>query len=213
MPFDTSGKPIFGGELSNLVTLLHPAGAATASGVKIPRSNPLQPPVADRLSALVSGVKAPRIAPWPEPRNGLDALVAALQKVTKPAPALTQTAQGLAAKVIASARSQLGVPYVWGGTAWGKGLDCSGLVQQALARNGIKIGRTTYEQWKEGIAVDRSQLQPGDVVFFHPGKNGPEHEALYIGNGQIIEAPHTGATVRISSLAGRSDYMGARRFS
>jgi cell wall-associated NlpC family hydrolase len=113
---------------------------------------------------------------------------------------------------VQQALSQLGVSYKWGGTNWGKALDCSGLVQGAFAKVGVKIPRVTYDQWKSGKAVGRDQLQPGDAVFFHPGNRGPEHVGMYIGNGQFVEAPYTGAQVRVSNLANRSDYMGARRY-
>lgn len=118
----------------------------------------------------------------------------------------------------------LGTPYSWGGGGPGgpsygigrgantKGFDCSALLQFMYSKLGIPIPRVTYDQWKTGTSVARKDLQPGDAVFFHPGSRGPEHVGIYIGGGRFIEAPYTGSTVRISSLAGRSDYMGARRY-
>jgi cell wall-associated NlpC family hydrolase len=85
-------------------------------------------------------------------------------------------------------------------------------VQYTLAQRGIAVPRTTYDQFKTGTPVAKNALQPGDAVFFEPSKAGPGHEGMYIGNGQFVEAPHTGAVVRISTLAGRKDYVGARRF-
>lgn len=105
----------------------------------------------------------------------------------------------------------LGTPYVWGGTKPGA-FDCSGLLQYVWGKVGVKIPRVTYGQWKAGQPVGKKQLKPGDAVFFHAGAQGPEHVGMYIGGGEFIEAPHTGAVVRISKLAGRVDYLGARRY-
>lgn len=73
--------------------------------------------------------------------------------------------------------------------------DCSGLVQWAYAQAGVHLDRTTYQQINEGIPVPRSQVRPGDLVFPHPG-----HVQLAIGNNLVVEAPHAGASVRVSSL-------------
>lgn len=109
---------------------------------------------------------------------------------------------GAVATVISFAASQIGQPYKWGGTGNG-GWDCSGLTQAAYASIGVKLPRTSYQQLLAGRAVSASQLQPGDLVFPDPG-----HVQLYVGGGQVIEAPHTGAFVRESTLGG---VMTARR--
>lgn len=109
----------------------------------------------------------------------------------------------------------LGTPYVWGGES-PKGFDCSGLLQYVWAKQGVSIPRTTYEQWQAGTPVPKTMLRPGDAVFFTGSdpKNGlPGHVGIYIGGGRFIEAPHTGSVVRISTLAGRKDYVGARRYA
>jgi cell wall-associated NlpC family hydrolase len=108
----------------------------------------------------------------------------------------------------------VGTPYVWGGAKPG-GFDCSGLVQYVNGKVGISVPRTSYAQWDAGTPVKRGQLQPGDAVFFtgsDPSHGKPGHEGMYIGNGKFVEAPHTGAKVQVSLLAGRKDYVGARRF-
>ena len=115
---------------------------------------------------------------------------------------------------IALAEHYLGTPYVWGGESPG-GFDCSGLLQYVWAKMGIRIPRTSQQQFEAGRRVGRGQLRPGDAVFF-VGSDGtraaPGHVGMYIGGGKFIEAPHTGATVRISNLNGYPGYVGARRY-
>jgi len=124
-----------------------------------------------------------------------------------------------AAHAVGLAREYLGTPYVWGGES-AKGFDCSGLLQYVWAKQGVNIPRTTYDQWDAGQAVQPDQLRPGDAVFFHGsdakvenGRTLPGHVGMYIGNGNIIQAPHTGATVEITPLSHMPGYMGARRYA
>jgi cell wall-associated NlpC family hydrolase len=95
---------------------------------------------------------------------------------------------------VRAALSRLGSPYVWGATG-PEVFDCSGLTQWSYARAGIHLDRTTYQQIYDGIPVPRSQVRPGDLVFPSAG-----HVQLAIGNNLVVEAPHAGATVRISPL-------------
>jgi cell wall-associated NlpC family hydrolase len=95
---------------------------------------------------------------------------------------------------VRAALSRLGSPYVWGATGPDR-FDCSGLTQWSYARAGIHLDRTTYQQIHDGIAVPRSQVHPGDLVFPSAG-----HVQMAIGNNLVVEAPHAGATVRISPL-------------
>lgn len=110
--------------------------------------------------------------------------------------------------VVAYASNFLGTPYLWGGTT-PAGFDCSGFTQYVYRHFGVSLGRTTYDQIKNGYAVARDQLQPGDLVFY--GKGGsPTHMGIYIGNGMYIHARRTGDVIKISSYD-RSDYITARR--
>jgi cell wall-associated NlpC family hydrolase len=95
---------------------------------------------------------------------------------------------------VRAALSRLGRPYVWGATGPYQ-FDCSGLTQWSYAHAGIHLDRTTYQQIYDGIPVPRSQVRPGDLVFPTAG-----HVQLAIGNNLVVEAPHSGATVRISPL-------------
>jgi cell wall-associated NlpC family hydrolase len=124
---------------------------------------------------------------------------------TSTAPRHTTDGDG-AATAIGFARRQLGTPYRWGGTG-NSGYDCSGLIQAAWAAAGIHLPRTTYAQATTGTAITRSQLHPGDLVF--TDRFG--HVQLYIGDGRVIEAPHTGATVRYAPLPPASMVNAYRR--
>lgn len=123
-------------------------------------------------------------------------------------------AKGAAGSVVQAAKGMLGTPYVWGGTTPGKALDCSGFLQQAYAKVGIKIPRTTYDQVKVGKAVSLNSLQPGDAVFTEPGKNGPNHVGMYVGNGMIQESPHTGDRNKLIPLKDflSGGFVAARRY-
>ena len=112
--------------------------------------------------------------------------------------------------VIKRAQSQLGVPYSWGGGnadgpsrgidegAGTVGLDCSGLILYAFAGAGIKLPHYSGSQYNMGRKIPSSQMRRGDVIFYGP--DGTQHVTLYLGNNQMIEAPYTGATVRVAPV-------------
>ena len=103
--------------------------------------------------------------------------------------------------VVTDAQQYLGVPYRWGGTDPATGLDCSGLVQRVYGDLGISLPRTSQEQVNVGTPVaSLAQAQPGDLVFFEPTSSGPGHVGIYIGNGQMIDAPHTGTDVQVQAV-------------
>ncbi len=106
------------------------------------------------------------------------------------------------------AMQYLGTPYVWGGASPG-GFDCSGFVMYVYGKLGLSLPHYTGSLYGMGSPVSRSELQPGDLVFF----NGLGHVGIYMGGNQMIHAPHTGDVVKISSLTGwyASTYVGARR--
>src|SRR5262245_43399987 len=110
--------------------------------------------------------------------------------------------------VVGIAMQYLGVPYVYGGAS-PSGFDCSGLIMYVFAQIGVSLPHNAAAQYGYGTPVDRSQLQPGDLVFF----NGLGHAGIYIGGGNFIHAPHTGDVVKISSISGwyASTWVGARR--
>jgi cell wall-associated NlpC family hydrolase len=109
--------------------------------------------------------------------------------------------------VVAYARHFLGVPYRWGGTTPRTGFDCSGLVRFVYRRFGVRLPHSTWGDLAHGRRVTRRSLRPGDLVFFY----GASHVGIYVGRGHFIDAPHTGARVRISTMNRYSGYYGARR--
>jgi cell wall-associated NlpC family hydrolase len=112
--------------------------------------------------------------------------------------------------VIKRAQSQIGVPYSWGGGnaagasrgidsgAGTVGFDCSGLVLYAFAGAGIKLPHYSGSQYNLGRKIPSAQMRRGDAIFWGP--NGSQHVAIFLGNGQMIEAPYTGSTVKIAPV-------------
>jgi cell wall-associated NlpC family hydrolase len=116
-----------------------------------------------------------------------------------PPPSLTSDSIG--ERAVAIAERFLGVPYVWGGASPVPGFDCSGLAMYVYGRLGVNLTHYTGAQFFEGMQVPRSELAPGDLVFFDANVTlGPQHEGIYVGDGRFIHAPHTGDVVKISSL-------------
>ncbi|MFD8428673.1 NlpC/P60 family protein [Streptomyces coelicoflavus] len=118
----------------------------------------------------------------PGPREGLSAS--------------TQAPNSRAAAAVAYAYQKLGSPYVWGATG-PNAFDCSGLTQAAYRAAGVSLPRTTYAQIDAGRRVGRSELLPGDLVFFY---SGISHVGIYVGNGQMIHAPNPSAPVRVAPV-------------
>ncbi|WP_436633151.1 C40 family peptidase [Latilactobacillus sakei] len=107
---------------------------------------------------------------------------------------------GNAQSVVSAALSQIGTPYVWGGSTPGVGLDCSGLVQYAYSRAGVSLGRITTAQEGAGQRVSLNSLQPGDIIFWG-GAGASYHDAIYIGGGQYVHAPQPGESVKIGTIS------------
>ena len=121
--------------------------------------------------------------------------------------------------VINRALSQRGVPYSWGGGnaagpsngidsgAGTVGFDCSGLILYAFAGVGIKLDHYSGSQYNSGRKIPSSQMRRGDVIFYGPG--GSQHVTLYLGDGQMLEAPYTGSVVKVSPVrtSGMTPYV------
>ena len=119
-------------------------------------------------------------------------------------------------EIVSTARSFIGVPYSWGGTSPQQGFDCSGLTMAVYKLNGLKLPRSSKDQFVVGIAISRSQLSKGDLVFFATAQgNKITHVGIYTGNGQFIHAPGKDKRIRIDSLSNgyfKSHFMGARTY-
>jgi cell wall-associated NlpC family hydrolase len=118
-------------------------------------------------------------------------------------------------ELVRSARSFLGVPYLWGGASAETGFDCSGLTMTVYQLNGLDLPRTSREQFVTGTPVDRSSLEKGDLIFFAAVGDKVSHVGIYAGNGLFIHAPGRGKKIRTDLLAkeyfGRA-YIGARSY-
>ena len=110
-------------------------------------------------------------------------------------------ASGRAAVAVAYAKSKLGDEYVYAGNGPNV-FDCSGLTQEAWKAAGVSIARTSYEQYADLPHVPMADIEPGDLIFFYPSSSGPGHVSIYVGNGEIIHAPHTGTVVQYASIYG-----------
>jgi len=128
---------------------------------------------------------------------------AAPAAVAAPVAAPNATAQ----TAVDTALAQVGDPYVWGG-AGPDSFDCSGLVQYAYQAAGVYLPHSSSMQSTLGTPVAISDLQPGDLVFFY---SPVSHVAMYIGNGQIVQASTAGQPVAVTELAYMPDFNSARR--
>ena len=156
-----------------------------------------------RLAAQAkAAAKNHQPAPEPAPSSGSTG--------GSPTPSVPAPPPSSHSSVVSIALQYLGVPYVWGGAS-PSGFDCSGLTMYAYAKVGVYLPHNAAMQYGMGTPVSRSQLAPGDLVFF----NGLSHVGMYIGGGRFVHAPHTGDVVKISSLSEywySATYVGARRY-
>lgn len=173
----------------------------------------------ERLASLRSEIEAKLAAQKDEVASLVRAIERAEERArararaqaSETAPAVTDItfAEGVhpaARAAVEAALSQVGKPYQWG-AAGPDSYDCSGLTMWAWAQAGVSLPHNSAMQYSATKRVARSDWQPGDLLFF----GSPiHHVGMYIGNGQMVEAPYTGAQVRVNS-AYRSDYVGAGR--
>jgi cell wall-associated NlpC family hydrolase len=113
------------------------------------------------------------------------------------------------AGAVQAAESQIGVPYQWGAESPGVGFDCSGLTAWSWGQVGVGLPHYSGAQMADSAPVPVSDLQPGDLLFYGPG--GSDHVAMYVSPGTMIEAPYTGADVRLTGLRLGDGFVGAGR--
>src|SRR3984957_8193759 len=159
---------------------------------------------AQKQAAAASAAAA---ADHPSGSGGASAVAAGLN-VAAPPP----TSPG-GAGAVQAAESQIGVPYVWGGESpkgsGSPGFDCSGLTAWSWGQVGVGLPHYSGAQMGDSTPVPVSDLQPGDLLFYGPG--GSDHVAMYVGPGTMIEAPFTGADVRLTALRLGDGFAGAGR--
>lgn len=144
--------------------------------------------------------------------------IAAAQAVAKAAAAeaeqVSRSGSGDVRTVLAKAQSLLGTKYVSGGES-PRGFDCSGFVKYVYSFAGVKLARTAADQASNGVHVDKSSLQPGDLVFFsYYGSKGIGHSGIYLGNNKFIHAENRAKGVVITDINSSyylKNYKGARR--
>ncbi|MEY9848491.1 cell wall-associated NlpC family hydrolase [Streptacidiphilus sp. BW17] len=181
-----------------LAAALGPTGTPTATSSASPHPSPGASSTSDPSGCDADGTQFGPIPPGTVPAG---------YQVPTDAPAAVQTA-------IRWAMGQLGTSYQWGGSCTDAHsstdmmghCDCSSLVQQSFKAAGVTLGRTTYDQVTEGKAISVANLQPsdllpGDLLFTEGSATAPGHVGIYMGDGLVINAPHTGADVDIDTLA------------
>ena len=156
-------------------------------------------------AARAPALRATAPAAAGEARPGKAAAAPAPQKATGPPPPVS----GGAAAAVAEARRQIGKPYKWGGEG-PDSFDCSGLTLWAWRAGGVRLSHSALAQYHETTRVPVSAIQPGDLLFFGPSVSGIHHNAIYVGDNQMVEASQTGTPVRYRAM-GRSDLVGVGR--
>jgi cell wall-associated NlpC family hydrolase len=185
------------------------AGRGDAVRALLAQTDALLAAADERLRALAEEQR--RAAEAAAAQSAAAQLALALQGTDPPAPPPSEAA----GRAVAAALSQLGKPYLWGGTGPGA-FDCSGLTQSAYRAAGITLPRVASQQWSAGRRVALGDLQPGDLLFWAFDPVNPvdpasiHHVALYLGNGRMVVAPHAGAQVRVQPLY-LEGYVGAVR--
>ena len=205
------------------VPVAEPTPVVTAAAPAAPAATPDPFDDAVRVKSTPAATPAPVAAATPVTKQSVRPKRRATAHVPVPAPVVIplqalafdpqawlhdNSASVTGAAAVSIAEHYLGVPYVWGGAMPATGFDCSGLTAFVYEQLGVNLPHYAAAQFAAYPKLDPTELQPGDLVFFEPKLDGPGHVALYIGNDQIIEAPHTGALIRIVSLSGTAAKLG-----
>jgi cell wall-associated NlpC family hydrolase len=199
------------------------ADQLTEAATQVTRLQQEASAAADRVRSLLDGRRAALAAADDEVRRLMEARRAAIAAASARDFAAALAAGGtmpsgvtppneVAAGAIEAARTRLGVPYVWGATG-PNSFDCSGLTLWAYAHVGIQLPRVAADQFNVGVHVPIGELLPGDLLFWADDLNDPRtihHVAMYVGDGMMLAAPHTGDVVKVQPVY-MSGYIGATR--
>ena len=184
--------------LSRLAALL--ASVYMLSGIHFANADDLDSFVKNRQQVLnqFEDARQPASPALIQPGRAIAAAVTPRQTVSS-----AQSSDN-ADELISSAMGLLGVAYRYGGTSASTGFDCSGFMQHIFKRSmGVNLPRTSAAQAQMGVGVSRSELQPGDMVFFRTVRGRISHVGLFIGNNRFIHAPRTGKRIEITSLSNK----------
>jgi len=161
----------------------------------------------DRVQQLIEQEELEARLAEQDRRNGVDSGSTNTGKFTAPV-----KVTGGAAAILNYAGQFVGTPYVWGGTTPKPGFDCSGFTQYVFNHFGIALNRTSQSQYLQGMAVSRSDLQPGDLVFFQTYARGATHVGIYAGNDVMIDSSSGGVVYEnMANSYWAPRYLGARR--
>lgn len=134
-------------------------------------------------------------------------------KVTYTKPSTSSTTNKKIDTVVSTVKAQVGKPYVYG-AAGPNSFDCSGLTYYSYKKAGVYLNRSSRDQASNGKHVSKSNLKPGDLIFFNSGTNSIRHVGMYVGNNKFVHSPSPGKTVRYESLSTSyyvKGYVTARR--
>lgn len=221
-----NGVPTFRNKVSKVLN----SGNENASGVVNPFLNKdgnLVNPYINYQKVLDSGNVSSKAKDFISQATGLSPTVTATPKISGNGITPTSFASSGGnlpqsdSGIVNAAKNYIGTPYVWGGESMSEGgMDCSGFVYNALKDAGYNVGRTTAQGYRSyGTSVSKTDMQPGDLVFF--GKDGKaSHIGIYIGNGQMIHSSggskntksNPGKGVSVTNVDYRSDFLEARRY-
>jgi cell wall-associated NlpC family hydrolase len=210
--FGTVGIPGIDGIVSHAVarSLGLPSGNAVVISAPKARLTTLDAQIRQHLprgATVVPLVTQEATSATPVSQSGL---AGASGSAAQDGPGLTQAQL---VTFLKAAESRIGLPYVWGGSG-PKVFDCSGLVQWSLAQAGVTVPRVAVDQARTGPAVPVSQLQAGDLLFYHTDPTAPtyiSHVAIYLGHGQMLQAPRPGLNVEVVPVDTGSGFAGAVR--
>jgi cell wall-associated NlpC family hydrolase len=186
---------------SNPAATANPGSASTAGNAP----NPAKPASATKADDSLGGFLRER---------GITALSQAGESVAQAGESLSQLGSR-AGDLVVHAMGFIGVPYKFGGNSGETGLDCSGFVRAVYSQSmGLLLPRKADQQAAATTQIERTELQPGDLVFFNTLRRAFSHVGIYVGNGRFVHAPRPGGEIRVESMATAywaTRFNGARR--